>query len=152
MKIAVAMSGGVDSSTAMAIADSEGYQLHALSFNYNQRHAIEIEAAKKVARFYSAASHLIIDFNLRAIGGSALTGDKEVPKARSAEAIARGIPDTYVPARNTIFLSFALALAEKVGERFPMRSGKGARGFPLDLRGPSSDDPKLNARQFASRD
>ena len=113
-KAVVLLSGGVDSSTAMAIAHGEGYELRALSFNYNQRHAIEIEAAKRVARFYSAASHLVIDFNLRAIGGSALTGDQDVPKARSAEAIARGIPVTYVPARNTIFLSFALALAEKV--------------------------------------
>lgn len=113
-KAVVLLSGGVDSSTAMAIAHSEEYELHALSFNYNQRHAIEIEAAKRVARLYSVASHLVIDFDLRAIGGSALTGDKDVPKARSAEAIAHGIPVTYVPARNTIFLSFALALAEKV--------------------------------------
>ena len=113
-KAVVLLSGGVDSSTVLAIAKNEGREAHALSFRYQQRHQIEIEAAKKVARFYSVASHLIIDFNLRAIGGSALTDNEEVPKGRSAEAISQGIPATYVPARNTIFLAFGLALAEKV--------------------------------------
>ena len=113
-KAVVLLSGGVDSSTVLAIAKTEGREAHALSFRYQQRHQIEIEAAKKVARFYSVASHLIVDFNLRAIGGSALTGDGEVPKGRTSEAISQGIPATYVPARNTIFLAFGLALAEKV--------------------------------------
>jgi len=113
-KAVVLLSGGVDSSTTLAIAKNEGREAHALSFRYQQRHEIEIQAAKKVAMFYSVASHLTVDFNLRAIGGSALTGNEEVPKGRSAEAIAQGIPATYVPARNTIFLAFGLALAEKV--------------------------------------
>ncbi len=113
-KAVVLLSGGVDSSTVLAIAKNEGREAHALSFRYQQRHQIEIEAAKKVAKFYAVTSHLIIDFNLRAIGGSALTGDAEVPKGRSSEAISQGIPATYVPARNTIFLAFGLALAERV--------------------------------------
>jgi len=112
-KAVVLLSGGVDSSTAAAIARSEGYELHALSFRYGQRHEREIEAAKRVSSFLGAA-HLVIEFDLRAIGGSALTDAIEVPKGRSASQIANGIPVTYVPARNTIFLSFALALAEKI--------------------------------------
>jgi 7-cyano-7-deazaguanine synthase len=110
----VLLSGGLDSSTAAAIAQKEGYRLYALTFRYGQRHEKEIEAAKKVATFLNVKDHLIIDFNLRAIGGSALTDQLEVPKGRSPEKIAHGIPLTYVPARNTIFLSFALALAEKI--------------------------------------
>ena len=113
-KAVVLLSGGVDSSTAAAIARSEGYELHALSFRYGQRHEREIEAAKRVASFLGA-EHQVIAFDLRAIGGSALTDGIEVPKGRSASQIADGIPITYVPARNTIFLSFALALAEKIG-------------------------------------
>jgi len=113
-KAVVLLSGGVDSSTAMAVADRQGYRLHALSFRYGQRHEREIEAAKRVAAFFRAQDHLIIDFDLRAIGGSALTDQIEVPKGRSAKEISQGIPITYVPARNTIFLSFALALAEKI--------------------------------------
>jgi len=114
-KAVVLLSGGVDSSTAAALAKKEGFKLHALSFRYGQRHEREIEAAKRVAAFFGIEKHLIIDFNLRAIGGSALTDRIEVPKGRSAKEIARTIPITYVPARNTIFLSFALALAEKIG-------------------------------------
>ncbi len=110
----VLLSGGVDSSTAAAVARNEGYQPHALTFHYGQRHEREIEAAKKVASFLEIQGHLIIDFDLRTIGGSALTDRIEVPKGRSPEKIAHGIPITYVPARNTIFLSFALALAEKI--------------------------------------
>ena len=113
-KAVVLLSGGIDSSTAAALAKQEGYQLHALSFRYGQRHEREIEAAKRVAAFFGIKVHLIIDFNLRAIGGSALTDQIDVPKERSAEEISHGIPITYVPARNTIFLSFALALAEKI--------------------------------------
>ena len=108
------LSGGIDSSTAMAIAKREGFELHALTFRYGQRHEREIEAAKKVAAFLGAQGHLIIEFNLRAIGGSALTDEIEVPKGRNQKEIAWGIPVTYVPARNTIFLSFALALAERL--------------------------------------
>ncbi|MGH7767727.1 MAG: 7-cyano-7-deazaguanine synthase QueC [Candidatus Binatia bacterium] len=111
----VLLSGGVDSSTAATIAKSTGYEIHTLTFRYGQRHEREIEAAKKVAGSLGGTHHLIVDFNLRAIGGSALTADIEVPKNRSAKEISRGIPVTYVPARNTIFLSFALALAEKIG-------------------------------------
>ena len=110
----VLLSGGVDSSTTAAIARRDGHAIHALSFRYGQRHEREVEAAKKMAGALGAKEHLIIEFNLRAIGGSALTGEIEVPKGRSSEAISRGIPVTYVPARNTIFLSFALALAEKI--------------------------------------
>src|SRR5919109_1064323 len=110
----ILLSGGLDSATAAAIAKKAGYRLDALSFRYGQRHERELEAAKKMAAFLGARSHRIIEFNLRAIGGSALTDRIEVPKARSPDAIAREIPVTYVPARNTIFLSFALALAERI--------------------------------------
>ena len=113
-KAVILLSGGVDSSTTAAVAKKEDYQLHALTFRYGQRHEREIEAAKKVAAFLRARDYLIIDFNLRAIGGSALTDQIEVPKGRSPKEISHGIPITYVPARNTIFLSFALALAEKI--------------------------------------
>ena len=114
-KAVVLLSGGVDSSTAAAVAKQEGFELHALSFRYGQRHEKEIEAAKRVAVFLGIEKHLIIDFNLRAIGGSALTDRIKVPKGRSAKEISHTIPITYVPARNTIFLSFALALSEKIG-------------------------------------
>jgi len=110
----VLLSGGVDSSTVMALASTEDYKIHALSFRYGQRHEREIEAAKRVAAFFDVRNHLIIDFNLRAIGGSALTDQIDVPKGREPEEISRSIPVTYVPARNTIFLSFALSLAEKI--------------------------------------
>jgi 7-cyano-7-deazaguanine synthase len=111
----VLLSGGVDSATAAAIAKQSGFALHALSFRYGQRHACEIEAANRVANFLNASSHLVIDFDLRAIGGSALTDQIDVPKSRSTTEISHGIPVTYVPARNTIFLSFGLALAERIG-------------------------------------
>ena len=111
----ILLSGGIDSATAAAIAKRQGFALHALSFRYGQRHQQEIEAAKKVAAFLEAKAHLVLDFDLRAIGGSALTDRIEVPKGRSAAEIAQGIPVTYVPARNTIFLSFGLALAERIG-------------------------------------
>ena len=115
-KAVVLLSGGLDSATALAIAKRDGYEVHPLSFRYGQRHEREIEAARKVAGCLGAAEkHLIIEFNLRAIGGSALTDEIDVPKSRSPEELSRGIPATYVPARNTIFLSFGLALAEKIG-------------------------------------
>jgi len=106
----VLLSGGIDSSTTLAIAHSEGYELFALSFDYAQRHRVEIDAAKRIAERYSVKRHLIIKFDLRLMGGSALTDDIEVPKKRTS--INEEIPVTYVPARNTIFLSFALAWAE----------------------------------------
>src|SRR3990170_349395 len=111
-KAVVLSSGGIDSTTAMAIAKSEGYEIYSLSLNYGQRHKIELEMAKKVAGFFGAAKHIIIDIDLRKFGGSALTADIDVPKDRHIEEMASGIPVTYVPARNTIFLSFALAWAE----------------------------------------
>ena len=113
MKPAVCLlSGGLDSATCLAYARREGFACYALSFNYGQRHLFELEAAKKVATSLGAIAHKIIDLNLRAFGGSALTADIEVPKSRSGEQMAHGIPVTYVPARNTIFLSLALAWAE----------------------------------------
>jgi 7-cyano-7-deazaguanine synthase len=111
----VLLSGGLDSTTALAVARAEGYECHALSFEYGQRHARELESARRVAAALGATAHLTLRLDLRAIGGSALTADIPVPKARAAEAIGTGIPVTYVPARNTIFLSHALAWAEVMG-------------------------------------
>ena len=111
----VLLSGGLDSATTAAIAQSEGFEVHALSFRYGQRHSVELEAARKVARTLGLASHLVTDIDLQVFGGSALTSDVEVPKRRSDEEMSTEIPITYVPARNTIFLSFALALAEVSG-------------------------------------
>jgi 7-cyano-7-deazaguanine synthase len=124
-KAVVLLSGGIDSSAALAIAKSEGYNVHALSFDYNQRHKRELESAKMIASALGVEKHLIINFDLREIGGSALTSEMEVPKDRGALSVKReaknsasriphssSIPVTYVPARNTIFLSFALAWAE----------------------------------------
>ena len=114
-KAVVLLSGGLDSATTLAIAKSEGYQLYALSFSYGQRHSWELEAAKRVAASIGVTEHRIAEIDLRAIGGSALTADIDVPKGRATEEMAHGIPITYVPARNTIFLSFALAWAEVLG-------------------------------------
>jgi 7-cyano-7-deazaguanine synthase len=111
----VLLSGGLDSATTLAIARAEGYECHALSFDYGQRHVCELESAKKVAAALGATQHLTLRLDLRAIGGSALTADIDVPKGRSDEAMGTGIPVTYVPARNTIFLSHALAWAEVLG-------------------------------------
>ena len=106
------LSGGLDSSTCLAIARSEGFTCHALSFDYGQRHKIELEAAAKVAASLGAKEHKIAHIDLRLFGHSALTDEIDVPKHESVDKLARGIPVTYVPARNTIFLSFALAYAE----------------------------------------
>src|SRR5437660_9835392 len=114
-KAVVLLSGGLDSTTALAIADDEGYELHTLSFDYGQRHQCEIEAALAVAKHYDVQMQKTITIDLRAFGGSALTADFEVPHARSFEKMSQEIPITYVPARNTIFLSFALAYAEVTG-------------------------------------
>jgi 7-cyano-7-deazaguanine synthase len=111
----VLLSGGLDSATVLAIARSEGYELYALSFSYGQRHIFELEAARRVAASIGVAAHRIAQIDLRVFGGSALTGDIDVPKGRSTDEMAHGIPITYVPARNTIFLSFALAWAEVLG-------------------------------------
>ena len=111
----VLLSGGLDSTTVLAIAKKQGFDCHAISFRYGQRHAVELERAKDVALRLGVSSHVIVDFDLRQFGGSALTGDIDVPKERSAGDMAKGIPVTYVPARNTIFLSFALAQAETLG-------------------------------------
>jgi 7-cyano-7-deazaguanine synthase len=111
-KAIVLSSGGIDSTTAMAIAKSEGYEIYSLSFFYGQRHSLELEAAKKVAGFFGARKHLVVNIDLRAFGGSALTDDIEVPKGRDEIDMQQNIPVTYVPARNTIFLSYALAWAE----------------------------------------
>jgi 7-cyano-7-deazaguanine synthase len=111
----VLLSGGLDSATVLAIAKSEGYEPYALSFAYGQRHAWELIAAKRVAAALGAVEHRVAAIDLRAFGGSALTDEIDVPKGRAPEEMAEGIPVTYVPARNTIFLSFALAWAEVLG-------------------------------------
>jgi 7-cyano-7-deazaguanine synthase len=111
----VLLSGGLDSATALAIARSEGFASYALSFRYGQRHEVELEAAKRVATSLGAIRHEIAQIDLRMFGNSALTADIAVPKDRPASALSHGIPVTYVPARNTIFLSFALAWAEVLG-------------------------------------
>jgi 7-cyano-7-deazaguanine synthase len=108
----VLLSGGLDSATVLAIARSEGFTPYALSFRYGQRHAVELAAADKLARQQGVARHVTIDIDLRQFGGSALTADIDVPKGDSVDEIGGGIPITYVPARNTVFLSFALAFAE----------------------------------------
>ena len=108
----VLVSGGLDSTTVAAIAQAEGYEVRALSFDYGQRHAVELDAAKRVVAALGIQHHAIMKIDLRAVGGSALTADIDVPKHRDAAAMGHGIPVTYVPARNTIFLSFALAYAE----------------------------------------
>ncbi|MER6619347.1 MULTISPECIES: 7-cyano-7-deazaguanine synthase QueC [unclassified Streptomyces] len=112
----VLLSGGLDSTTVLAIAKDQGFTPYALSFRYGQRHSIELEAAQRVAQAQGVARHVIADVDLRVFGGSALTADIEVPKHESlADVEEAGVPITYVPARNTIFLSFALAFAETVG-------------------------------------
>ena len=111
----VLLSGGLDSTTLLAYAIDAGFIPHAITFRYGQRHAVEIEAARRVARELGVRDHIVVDIDLRMFGGSALTSDAEVPKDRAHDEIGRGIPITYVPARNTIFLSFALAWAEVLG-------------------------------------
>jgi 7-cyano-7-deazaguanine synthase len=110
-KAVVLYSGGLDSTTCMAIARNEGFEPYAISFSYGQRHSVELELAKRNARPMGAVEHLVVEFDYRKIGGSALTADIDVPK----EGVGSDIPITYVPARNTIFLSFALGWAEVLG-------------------------------------
>lgn len=116
-KAVVLLSGGLDSATVLALVREQGRAAHALSFRYGQRHAVELEAAARVAEALGAAEHRIIDIDLGAFGGSALTSDIPVPKGRDAAAMEADIPVTYVPARNTVFLSFALAYAEVLEAR-----------------------------------
>jgi 7-cyano-7-deazaguanine synthase len=111
-KAVVLSSGGIDSTTVMAMAKHEGFKIFSLSFFYGQRHAFELEAAQKVANAIGVTEHLVINIDLKQIGGSSLTDDMDVPKDRDEQEMSREIPATYVPARNTIFLSFALAWAE----------------------------------------
>jgi 7-cyano-7-deazaguanine synthase len=114
-KAVVLLSGGLDSSTVLAIAKSQDYELYTLSFSYGQRHIVELDAARRVASSIGVAGHRIAAIDLRIFGGSALTADIAVPKGRDTAEMGHGIPITYVPARNTIFLSFALAWAEVLG-------------------------------------
>jgi len=114
-KAVILLSGGIDSATTLAIAGAEGHELYALSIDYGQRHRVELEKARQVAASIGVKEHQIIRVDLRGIGGSALTADMEVPKDRTQEEIARGIPVTYVPARNTVFLAIALSWAEVIG-------------------------------------
>ena len=111
----VLLSGGLDSTTVLAYAVDAGFVPHAMTFRYGQRHVIEIESARRVARAQRVRDHIIVDIDLRSFGGSALTSDLEVPKDRNVEQMQHGIPITYVPARNTIFLSYALAWSEVLG-------------------------------------
>jgi len=113
----VLLSGGLDSATTMAIAREQGFEVYALSFAYGQRHAVELEAARRVAQSLGAARHVVTTVDLRAFGGSALTADIPVPKDRDPADLGSDIPVTYVPARNTIFLSYALGWAEVLGAR-----------------------------------
>lgn len=114
-KAVVLLSGGLDSTTVLAWAIDQGFEVFALSFQYGQRHSFELDAARRVAMRYRVARHMVFDVDLSRFGGSALTGDMAVPKSRSPEDMAHDIPITYVPARNTVFLSLALAWAETLG-------------------------------------
>jgi 7-cyano-7-deazaguanine synthase len=111
----VLLSGGLDSTTLLAHAIDAGFVPHAMTFRYGQRHAVEVEAARRVARHFDVRDHIIVEIDLRTFGGSALTSDAAVPKDRDPDQMGRGIPITYVPARNTIFLSYALAWSEVLG-------------------------------------
>jgi 7-cyano-7-deazaguanine synthase len=111
----VLLSGGLDSTTVLAIAAAEGFAINALSFSYGQRHAVELDAAREIATRVGVNRHVVVDIDLRQFGGSALTDDIDVPKSRDHAEMSHGIPVTYVPARNTVFLSYAVAFAEVVG-------------------------------------
>jgi 7-cyano-7-deazaguanine synthase len=110
--VIVLLSGGLDSTTTLAVAKRDGHDLHAMTFRYGQRHEVEVDAARRVATAAGVRDHVVVDIDLRTFGGSALTSDTAVPKDRHVDAIRHGVPITYVPARNTIFLSFGLAWAE----------------------------------------
>ncbi|MEZ6139222.1 MAG: 7-cyano-7-deazaguanine synthase QueC [Zavarzinella sp.] len=114
-KAVVLLSGGLDSTTCLAVAKADGFSIHALSVNYGQRHQVELERAEQLAQLMGASDHRLVTLDLRAIGGSALTADIPVPKSRTSEELSHGIPVTYVPARNTILLGIALGYAETCG-------------------------------------
>lgn len=114
-KAVVLLSGGLDSTTTLALAQQQGFATYGITFRYGQRHASEVEAARRIAARMGVMRHVVCDIDLRQFGGSALTGEAEVPRARSWDEIGQGIPITYVPARNTVFLSLALAWAETLG-------------------------------------
>jgi 7-cyano-7-deazaguanine synthase len=147
MRTIVLLSGGLDSATVLAICRAEGRQCHALSFRYGQRHAVELAFAAAVARSLGAASHRVAAIDVACLAGSALTGDGEVPKGRDEEEIGQGIPSTYVPARNTLFVAHALALAESTG------AGEIALGInALDYSGYPDCRPEwLSAMQEVAR-
>jgi len=128
----VLLSGGLDSTTTLAIAKHEGFRPQALTFQYGQRHAVEIAAAQRVAQAIGVERHVIVDIDLRVFGGSALTDDLTVPKNRAPEETDHGIPNTYVPARNTVFLSYALAFAEVTdsGDIFIGVNARDYSGYP----------------------
>ena len=111
----ILVSGGLDSATVLAIAASEGFDCHAVSFRYGQRHELELDAASRVCQALQAVSHRVIDLDATAFAGSSLTGAGEIPRGRSVGELSEGIPSTYVPARNLVFLSFALGIAEGIG-------------------------------------
>ena len=116
-KAVVLLSGGLDSTTTLAVARRDGHEPHAMTFRYGQRHEVEVDAARRVAKASGVSDHVVVDIDLRSFGGSALTSDAAVPKRRSAKEMGHGVPITYVPARNTIFLSFALAWSEVLDAR-----------------------------------
>ena len=117
LKAVVLFSGGLDSTTTLAIAQSEGFELTTLSFDYGQRHQVELDRARLISEKYQVREHRVVSVDLKQFGGSALTDDIDVPTGRDPEAMAEGIPITYVPARNTIFLALALACAETTGSQ-----------------------------------
>ena len=131
-KAVVLLSGGLDSTTVLAIAKAENYETYAISFDYGQRHRLELDSARKVAQTIGVLGHKIVRMDLRAIGGSALTDDIAVPKSRAEVEMEVGVPITYVPARNTIFLSYALAWAEtlKTGDIFLGVNALDYSGYP----------------------
>lgn len=131
-KAVLLLSGGLDSTTLLAHAVHDGFDVFAMTFRYGQRHVTEIDAARRVAAHYPVRDHVIVDIDLRTFGGSALTSDIAVPKDRGASEMSRGIPITYVPARNTIFLSFALAWAEvlEAGDIFIGVNALDYSGYP----------------------
>ena len=122
----VLLSGGMDSATTLAVARRDGHDSYALSFRYGQRHAVELEAARHVAVSLGAVAHQVLDIDLRAFGGSALTSDLSVPKDRALDSMSDAVPVTYVPARNTVFLSLALAWSEVLDKATLDAPGVGA--------------------------
>jgi 7-cyano-7-deazaguanine synthase len=150
-KAVVLVSGGVDSATTLALAKKERFDLHALSFDYGQRHRCELEAAKRVTAAIGVTRHVVVELNLRAIGGSALTSDLEVPKGRAVAVMGAEIPVTYVPARNTVFLAVALGWCEALGasDMFIGANAVDYSGYP-DCR-PAFLEAFQNLAQLATR-